>query len=72
MGYISTHVMFSLYFFKLSSVFVILGGLVVGMLIMGPKVAGSNLTKDDGFLWMIKICSMHFLWRGSKFVSPML
>jgi hypothetical protein len=32
---------------------------------MGAKVVGSDLGKDDGFLWVIKICCMHFLQRGS-------
>jgi hypothetical protein len=46
-----------------------LGGLVVSVLATGPtgcSVAGSNPTKDSGFLWVIKIPSMHFLPRGSK------
>jgi hypothetical protein len=38
---------------------------------MGQSVAGSNPTKDGGFLWVIKIPSTHFLRRGSKAVGPM-
>jgi hypothetical protein len=47
---------------------------VVSVLATGPtgySVAGSNLTEDGGFLWVIKMSSTHFLWRGSKAVSPM-
>jgi hypothetical protein len=47
-----------------------LSGLVVSMLAMGPKVASSNLAKNDGFLWVTKIHSMHFLQSGSKVISP--
>jgi hypothetical protein len=53
---------------------VVVGGLVVSMLATGPmgySVAGSSSTEDGGFLWVIKIRSTHFLWRGSKAVSPM-
>jgi hypothetical protein len=49
-----------------------LGGLVISVLAMGPIVAGSSLAKDGGFLWVIKIRSMPFFWRGSKTVGPML
>jgi hypothetical protein len=49
---------------------VTLGSLVVSMFAMGPKVVGSNTAKDNGFLWMMKIHSMHFLQRGSKAVGP--
>jgi hypothetical protein len=41
-----------------------LSGLVVSMLAMGSIVAGSSPAEDCGFLWLIKLCSMHFLWRG--------
>jgi hypothetical protein len=47
---------------------------VVSVLATGPtrySVAGSNLTKDGGFLWVIKIRSTHFLQSGSKAVGPM-
>jgi hypothetical protein len=47
---------------------------VVSVLATGPtgySVAGSNPTKDGGFLWVIKIPSKHFLRRGSKAVGPM-
>jgi hypothetical protein len=47
---------------------------VVSVLATGPtgnSVAGLNPTEDGGFLWVIKIPSTHFLWRGSKAVSPM-
>jgi hypothetical protein len=37
----------------------------------GYSVAGSSPTEDGGFLWVIKIPSMHFLQRGSKAVGPM-
>jgi hypothetical protein len=37
----------------------------------GHSVAGSNPTEGGGFLWVIKIPSTHFLWRGSKAVGPM-
>jgi hypothetical protein len=50
------------------------GGLVVSVLATGPtgySVVGSNPTEDGGFLWVIKIPSMHFLRRGSKAVGPM-
>jgi hypothetical protein len=50
-----------------------LGGLVVSVLATGPtgySVAGSNPTKDGGFLWVIKIPSIYFLRRGSKAVGP--
>jgi hypothetical protein len=52
-----------------------LGGLVVSVLAMGPRglaAAGSGLAEDGGFLWEVKIHSMHFLWRGSKAISPIL
>jgi hypothetical protein len=38
---------------------------------MGHSVAGSNPAEDGGFLWVIKILSIHFLRRGSKAVGPM-
>jgi hypothetical protein len=38
---------------------------------MGLTAAGSGPVKDSGFLCVIKICSTHFLQRGSKAVSPM-
>jgi hypothetical protein len=50
-----------------------LRGLVVSVLATGPagySVVASNPTSE--FLWVIKICSVHFLWRGSKAVGPML
>jgi hypothetical protein len=50
------------------------GGLMVSVLATGPMglaAVGSGLDKDGGFLWVIKICTAHFLWRGSKAVSPM-
>jgi hypothetical protein len=50
------------------------GGFVVSVLVTGPtgySVAGSSLTEDGGFLWVIKIPSTHFLQRGSKAVGPM-
>jgi hypothetical protein len=46
---------------------------VVSMLATGPtgySVAGSNPTEGGGFLWVTKIPSTHFLWRGSKSVGP--
>jgi hypothetical protein len=49
-------------------------GLVVSMLATGPtghSVAGLNPTEGGGFLWVIKVHSMHFLQRGSKAVGPM-
>jgi hypothetical protein len=51
-----------------------LGGLVVSMLASGPMgltVVGSSLAKDGGFLWVMKICSAHFLQRGSKAIGLM-
>jgi hypothetical protein len=47
---------------------------VVSVLAMGPMelaAAGSGLAEDSGFLWVIKIRSTHFLWRGSKAIGPM-
>jgi hypothetical protein len=47
---------------------------VVSVLATGPMglaAAGSGLAEDGGFLWVIRICSTHFLWRGSKAVGPM-
>jgi hypothetical protein len=47
---------------------------VVSVLANGPTgytVAGSNPTEGSGFLWVIKIPSVHFLRRGSKAVGPM-
>jgi hypothetical protein len=32
------------------------------------SVLATEPTEDDGFLWVIKIPSAHFLWRGSKAV----
>jgi hypothetical protein len=49
-----------------------LGGLVDSMLATGPTVVGSGLAEDGGFLWVINICSVHFLQTGSKAISPML
>jgi hypothetical protein len=40
-------------------------------LLMGPTVVGSGPAKDDGFLWVIKICNAHFLQRGSEAADPM-
>jgi hypothetical protein len=40
------------------------------MLGMRPKVAGSDPAKDNGFLWVIKICSMCLLQRGVKSSIP--
>jgi hypothetical protein len=48
-----------------------LGGPVVSKLAREPKASSSNLAKDEGFLWVIKICSTCFLERGSKAVGPM-
>jgi hypothetical protein len=51
-----------------------LSGLVVSVLAtgrMGLAAAGSVLAEDGGFLWVIKICSMHFFERGSKAIGPM-
>jgi hypothetical protein len=48
-------------------------GLVVSVLATGPMglaAAGSGPAEDDGFLWVIKISSPHFLLRGSKAVGP--
>jgi hypothetical protein len=39
---------------------------------MGFPAAGSGPAKDGGFLWVIKIHSVHFLQRESKPVGPML
>jgi hypothetical protein len=50
-----------------------LGGLVVSVLATGPTglaAAGSGPAEGGGFLWVIKICSAHFLRRGSKAVGP--
>jgi hypothetical protein len=44
---------------------------MVSVLATGPPAAGSGTAEDSGFLWVIKIHSEHFLWRGSKAVSPM-
>jgi hypothetical protein len=41
------------------------------VLAMGPTVSGSGLTKDSGYLWVVKIHSMHFLGSGSKANGPM-
>jgi hypothetical protein len=48
-----------------------LGGLLVGVLAMGPTVAGSGLAEDGGVLWVIKIREARFLRRGRKAVGPM-
>jgi hypothetical protein len=37
----------------------------------GLAAAGSGAAEDNGFLWVIKIPSTHFLRRGSKAVGPM-
>jgi hypothetical protein len=37
---------------------------------VGPAVVGFGLAKGSGFLWVIKICSAHFLQRGGKAVGP--
>jgi hypothetical protein len=47
---------------------------VVSMLATGPvglATAGSGPAEDGGFLWVIKIRSIHFLRRGSKAIGPM-
>jgi hypothetical protein len=47
---------------------------VVSVLATGPMgldAVGSGPAKDGGFLWVIKICSINFLWRGSKAIGPM-
>jgi hypothetical protein len=47
---------------------------VVSVLATGPMglaAAGSGPAENGGFLWVIKIRSAHFLWRGSKDVCPM-
>jgi hypothetical protein len=36
----------------------------------GHSVASSGPAEDGGFLWAIKIRSVHFLLRGSKAVGP--
>jgi hypothetical protein len=38
---------------------------------MGLAAAGSGPAEDGGFLWAIKVCSAHFLRRGSKAVGSM-
>jgi hypothetical protein len=50
-----------------------LSGLGVSMLVIAPMglAAGSGPADDSGFLWAIKIHSVHFLQRGSKAISPM-
>jgi hypothetical protein len=50
-------------------------GLVVSALATGPMglvAVGSGLAEDGGFLWVIKIHSVHFLQRGGKAVGPIL
>jgi hypothetical protein len=42
-------------------------GLVASVLAGGT---GSGPAEAGGFLWMIKLRSAHFLWRGSKAVGP--
>jgi hypothetical protein len=52
-----------------------LGGLGVSMFATGPTVlfvAGSSPAEDGGLLWLKKIHSTHFLWRGVKAVGPEL
>jgi hypothetical protein len=49
----------------------ILGGLVVHILAVGLKVAGSKPAEDDEVLRVIKICSMRFIRRGIKAVCLM-
>jgi hypothetical protein len=44
---------------------------VVSVVATGRTIAGSGPAEDGGFLWVIKIRSAHFLWRGSKAVGPM-
>jgi hypothetical protein len=48
-----------------------LGGFVVSVLAIGPKVASSSPAKDDGFLRAIKIRSTTFFRRECKVVCPM-
>jgi hypothetical protein len=38
---------------------------------MGLAAVSSGLAKDGGFLWVIKIRSAHFVWRGGKAIGPM-
>jgi hypothetical protein len=38
------------------NILLIISGLLVSVLAMGPSVVGSGLTGNDGFLWVIKIC----------------
>jgi hypothetical protein len=42
------------------SVLVAVGGLVVACLPFDPRFAGSNLSEDDGFSRVIKICNTIF------------
>jgi hypothetical protein len=41
------------------------------VLATGLMVADSDPAEDDGFLWVIKIHSAHFLRKGNKAVGPM-
>jgi hypothetical protein len=50
------------------------GGVVVSVFAMGPMglaAVGSGLAEDGGFLWVIKVSSVHFLWMRSKAIGPM-
>jgi hypothetical protein len=44
---------------------------VVSVLATGHCVVGSGPAEDGGFLWVITICSVQFLWTGSKVTGPM-
>jgi hypothetical protein len=49
---------------------VTLSGLVVACLPLDPRFMGSNPAKDDGFLWVIKICSTTSFGEEVKLSAP--
>jgi hypothetical protein len=49
---------------------VVLGGVMVSVLVIGCKIAGSNPAEGDGFFGEIKICSMHSFGGKVKPSAP--
>jgi hypothetical protein len=60
----------SKFFFVLIATLGSLMGSVLATGPMGLAAADSGLAENGGFLWVIKICSSHFLQRRSKAVGP--
>jgi hypothetical protein len=70
----SNHCVHTFLALLLSGSGILLFGLVVSVLAMGPiriSAACSVPAKNSGFSWVIKIPSAHIFRRGSKAVGPM-